>query len=52
MCKGAREAIRVLCEYLELSFESEIVKWEAMRERATRGNSVAPAVRAARITRN
>ena len=51
VCKGAREAIRVLCEYLDLSFEAEIVKWEAMRERATRGNSVAP-VRAARITRN
>ena len=52
VCKGAREAIRVLCEYLDLDFEAEIVKWEAMRERVTRGNSVAPAVRAARITRN
>ena len=51
VCKGAREAIRVLCEYLDLDFEAEIVKWEAMRERATHGRSVAP-VRAARITRN
>ena len=52
VCKGAREAIRVLCEYLDLSFEAEIVKWEAMRERATHGKSAAPAIRAARITRN
>lgn len=42
VCKGAREAIRVLCEYLDLDFEAEMKRWEAMRERATRGASATP----------
>jgi len=51
VCKGAREAIRALCDYLEMDFPEEIKKWEAMRERATHGASAAPFFNAAHTRR-